>query len=391
MPTDSTSTILAHVINQVAGELSTHLHSPLLDRSDQTRVAECVSSGYVSSISDHVQEFESHICRITGSRNAVAVINGTAGLCISLIALGLKRGHEVFVPSLSFVATASAVVQAGGIPHFLDVDLKTAMGVNPVAFQQYLEDNFDFVDGTLINTRTGNHVFGLIPVHILGFPCWITELADICANYGLIVVEDAAEALGSKLHGTHVGTCGSAGIFSFNGNKIITTGGGGVIVTDNDHVAAKIRHLSTTAKVLSKVEFDHDAIGYNLRLPGLNAALGCSQAEKFPQILSMKRDIYQRYEELLSNEPNIKLLAPASFIETNYWLISVLLIGNEVEDSFEIAGQLIDLGIGVRPLWNLLPELAPYKRFPSQTLAEVKQFHRKILCLPSSPAICAKV
>lgn len=391
MPTNSTSTILAHAINQVAGHLSTHLHSPLLDRSDQTRVAQCVESGFVSSISDQVQEFESYICRITGSGNAVAVVNGTAGLCISLIALGLRRGQEVFVPSLSFVATASAVVQAGGIPHFLDVAFKTAMGVNPAAFQQYLADNFDFVDGKLINTRTGNDVFGVIPVHILGFPCWISELADICASYGLIIVEDAAEALGSKLHGTHVGTFGSVGVFSFNGNKIITTGGGGVIVTDNDDLASKIRHLSTTAKVLSKVEFDHDAIGYNLRLPGLNAALGCSQAEKFPQILLMKHDIHKRYKEMLSNEPNIKLLEPGPFVETNYWLVSVLLTGDEVEDSFEIAGQLIDSGIGVRPLWNLLPDLAPYKRFPSQTLVEVKQFHRKILCLPSSPAICAKV
>jgi len=308
-------------------------------------------------------------------------------LHISLILAGVKKDSEVLVPGLTFVATANAVSYAGAIPHFVDSEEET-FGICPPKLDSYLSDTCDIQNNGCLNKITGRQITAIIPVHIFGHPCKIEEILEVAKKYKIKVVEDAAESLGSFYKSKHTGTFGKLGTISFNGNKIITTGGGGMIITDDKQLAHQAKHLTTTAKVPHKWEYVHDQVGYNYRMANLNAAFGCAQLKQLPKFLQSKRDLYKRYCEKLSGLDGIRLLEEPCECSSNYWLQTIVLDDPDVELRNMILTGLNDAGLMSRPAWKGLHKLEHFKEFPKMDMLVVNSLEKKIINIPSSSFLC---
>jgi len=308
-------------------------------------------------------------------------------LHISLILAGVKKDSEVLVPGLTFVATANAVSYAGAIPHFVDSEEET-FGICPLELDSYLSDTCDIQNNGCLNKITGRQITAIIPVHIFGHPCKIEEILEVAKKYKIEVVEDAAESLGSFYKSKHTGTFGKLGTISFNGNKIITTGGGGMIITDDKQLAHQAKHLTTTAKVPHKWEYVHDQVGYNYRMANLNAAFGCAQLKQLPKFLQSKRDLHKRYCEKLSGLDGIRLLEEPCECSSNYWLQTIVLDDPDVELRNMILAGLNDAGLMSRPAWKGLHKLEHFKECPKMDMLVVNSLEKKIINIPSSSFLC---
>jgi perosamine synthetase len=315
------------------------------------------------------------------------VVNGTAALHISLILAGVKKDSEVLVPGLTFAATANAVCYTGAIPHFVDSEDET-FGICPLKLDNYLSDICDIQNDVCINKQTGRPIIAIVPVHIFGHPCKIEEILEVAKKYKIEVVEDAAESLGSFYKGKQTGTFGKLGTISFNGNKIITTGGGGMIITDDEELAQQAKHLTTTAKVQHKWEYVHDQIGYNYRMPNLNAAFGCAQLQRLPEFLQSKRDLFEKYCELLSGLGSIRLLNEPIECSSNYWLQTIVL--DEPDEGLRdmILTGLNDAGLMSRPAWTGLHKLEHFKDCLNMDMSVVNSLEKRIINIPSSSFLC---
>lgn len=368
------------------GKKKAVLHQPLFSGNEQKYVKECIESTFVSSVGNYVNRFETEISNYTGAKHAVAVVNGTAALQIALLLAGVKPTDEVMIPTLTFVATANAVRYCKAEPHFVDCELST-LGMDPKALRTHLEETTEQRSGYCINRNTGNTISAMIPVHIFGHPCDLEGLSAVAKDYNIILIEDAAESFGSTYHGKHTGTIGSLGTLSFNGNKTITSGGGGAILMNDPELAKRAKHLTTTAKLPHSWEYDHDEVGFNYRMPNINAALGCAQLEQLPEFLASKRKLYERYKEIFQNISNIKLFSEPDGSKSNYWLQTLLLDESVTKKRDEILNASNNVGLMVRPVWNLLHKLIPYKNCPISKLSVAESLERRIINLPSSAGL----
>jgi len=373
-------TELITAIQSVVGSEPVNLHEPSFEGKESDYLQDCVNSGYVSTIGEYVNRFEHLLAEYTGAKHAIAVVNGTSALHIALILSGVKPGDEVLVPALTFVATANAVRYCNAIPHFVDSNEKN-LGVDVDALRLYLSKNTISRQGLCINKNTGRVIRAVVPMHTFGHPVDMIEMVDTAAEFGIEVVEDAAEALGTLYHGKHAGTFGRLGIFSFNGNKIITTGGGGAIVTNDSYLASRARHLTTTAKISHGWEFVHDEIGYNYRLPNLNAALGCAQIETIEEKVLRKRRLHESYKIAFDQVKGVSIFDEPSHARSNYWLNA--LITSEKTQS-KIIEETNKIGIKTRPPWTLLSELKIFSNSPRMEIRTSRKLANSIVNLPSS-------
>lgn len=371
-------------LRSVIGPGPAALHEPRFTGNEWVYLKQCLDSTYVSSVGEFVGRFERELAAYTGARHAVAVVNGTAALHVALRLAGVQQGDEVLVPALTFVATANAVTYCGAMPHFVDSEERT-LGIDPGALREYLQGMAERRGGACWNRRTGRVIRALVPMHAFGHPADLDGLLAIARDFGVTLVEDAAESLGSFYHGRHTGTFGRMGTLSFNGNKTITTGGGGAVITSDAEVAARARHLTTTAKVPHRWEFVHDDIGYNYRMPNINAALGCAQLEKLPEFLGAKRQLFDRYKAALANVPHARLLEEPDGCRSNYWLQTLVLDESAAGERDEILLATNDAGLMTRPIWSLVHRLVPYRSCQRMELPVAESLERRIISLPSSP------
>jgi perosamine synthetase len=370
-------------IRQVTGPVTGGLHEPVFAGNEKKYLAECIDSGFVSSVGPFVTAFEESVRDFVGAQHAIAVVNGTAALHLALLAVGVRPGDEVLVPAMSFVATANAVSHAGAIAHFVDVDAAT-WGIDPVALRSHLAQVGQMKEGRLYNKETGRPIAAVVPMHALGHPVAIAPLLSVAEEFGLVLVEDAAESLGSWVGDRHTGLFGPLGVFSFNGNKTITTGGGGVIVTGDEALAKKLKHLSTTARVPHAYEFDHDAVGYNYRMPNINAALGLAQMEKLPGLIAGQRDLFELYSKAFAGGPFGGVRQEAAGTTSNYWLQAISLPEGMKDSKDELIRGCVDAGVSVRPMWKPLNRLTPYASHPSAATPVTEDLYNRVICLPSS-------
>ena len=363
------------------------LHVPRFAGNESRYTQECIDSTFVSSVGPFVDRFEEELAEVTGAGKVVAVVNGTAALHMALVLSGVEPGDEVLVPALTFVATAAAVRYCGAVPHFVEVE-DTTLGMDPAALREHLRAVAETTtDGSCRNRRTGRRLRAMVPVHVYGQPCRIEELAELAAEYGIALVEDAAEALGSRLHGRHAGTFAPIGTLSFNGNKTLTTGGGGALLLADEATARRARHLTTTAKVPHRWEYDHDELGYNYRMPNLNAALGCAQLEQLPDFLRSKRTLFHRYREALTGVEGVRLLEERPGTESNYWLQTLILDEDRADQREDLLAATNEAGYLTRPAWKLMNHLQPYADCPTAPLPVAESLERRVINLPSSAGL----
>jgi len=373
-------------IRKVVGPGPVALHEPIFDGNEWIYLKECLDSNYVSSVGKFVDQFELSLANYTGAKYAISVVNGTAAIQIALKLAGVNIGEEVLVPALTFVATANAISYLGAIPHFVDSEEST-LGIDVVKLREYLIANTEEQSGLCINKSTKRVIRALVPMHTFGHPSDLEQLLSIARDFNLVLVEDAAESLGSLYKGQHTGTFGLLGTLSFNGNKTITTGGGGAILTNDEAMARRAKHLTTTAKIAHKWEFDHDEIGYNYRMPNINAALGCAQMEKLPEKIKSKRELFKRFKE------EFKLISGASIFEepgncqSNYWLQTLLLEDENLALRDSVLEASNKEGIMTRPAWKLMSNIAPYRNSPAMSLESANSLYRRVINLPSSPVL----
>ena len=360
------------------------LHEPRFVGNEKKYLNDCIDSTFVSSVGKYVDLFEEKFAKTVDSKYAIAMVNGTSALHIALLLAGVKKDNEVLTQALTFVATANAVVYVDAKPIFIDVDVDT-MGMSPASLRDFLEKNCEVVEKSCINKTTKKPIKACVPMHTFGHPCKIDEIEKICDEWNITLVEDAAESLGSFYKNKHTGTFGKLGVFSFNGNKIITSGGGGVIVTDDEDLAKRAKHLSTTAKVPHKYEYEHDELGYNYRMPNLNAALLVAQLEQLDSFVQNKRALGSQYAELFNDDANVDFISEPRDAKSNYWLQAVLVKDKDKRDDF--LEYLNDNGIMSRPIWKLLSELDMYKEFQNDGLENSKYLQSRVVNIPSSVRI----
>ncbi len=370
-------------VSELVGTTPVPLHAPRFDGNELIYLKECLDTTFVSSVGSFVDRFEEELAAYTGAKYAVAVVNGTAALHIALLVAGVRPGDEVLVPTLTFVATANAVIYSNAIPHFVD-SCETTLGINPVTLRSYLEQNADFKDGYCVNRKTGRIIRAVVPVHTFGHPVEMADLLAVAADFNLVVVEDAAESLGSSYFGRHTGTFGLVGILSFNGNKIITTGGGGALLTNDESLARRIKHLTTTAKIPHRWEFRHDEVGFNYRLPNINAALGCAQLEQLPLFLIEKRRLHERYRKALLDIQGVRLLGESHGSTSNFWLQTLILDEDFAALRDPILAATNSAGLMTRPAWVAMHSLSAYRDCPRMLLPVAESLERRIINLPSS-------
>ena len=367
-----------------------NLHEPVLGTHERKYVNQCLDSGFVSTAGKMVVEFEDKIKKITKSKYAISLINCTEAIKICLIVAGVKKNQEVLVPSLTFVGSVNPIVQIGAVPHFVDSNIND-FGIDLEKLKSYLKKNTFITEQKTINRKTGRVIKAIIPVHVFGHPCQIDEIVKLCKSYKISVIEDAAEALGSKYKKRHVGTFGLAGCISFNGNKIITAGSGGIIITNNKKFAKKAAHLIQTAKKFHPYEYIHDEIGYNLRMTNLNASLGLGQIKNLNKFLSLKRKLYLKYKNNLKDLSELTLFTEKKISKSNYWLQTIILKDKFKKYKNMLIEDLHKKGVGARPAWKLISSLKPYKKFPKMNLAGSKNIYSKVINLPSGPGILLKL
>ncbi len=356
------------------------LHEPRFIGNEKKYLNDCIDSTFVSSIGKYVDTFEKEFAKTVGSKFAVATVNGTAALHISLLLADVKKDEEVITQPLTFIATCNAISYIGAKPIFIDVDLDT-MGLSPKSLKNFLETNCEVVDNKCINKATNRQIKACVPMHTFGHPCKIDEIKEICDSWNITLVEDAAESLGSYYKNKHTGTFGKIGAFSFNGNKIITSGGGGVIVTDDEVLAKRAKHITTTAKIPHPYEYVHDEIGYNYRLPNINAALLVAQLEQLEKFLVSKRELSKIYEEFFSSN-SIKFIKESENSKSNYWLQAVLLDDLKERDEFLVFTN--KNGVMTRPIWRLMNELEMFKDCQKDDLKNAKYLEERVVNIPSS-------
>lgn len=373
-------------IRKVAGEKKLSLHEPIFLGKEYEYLKNCLDTTYVSTIGKYVETFEKSLIDYTGAKSAIGVINGTSGLQIALMLCGVRSGDEVILPALTFVATANAISYNSAVPHFVDCEEKT-LGIDTSKLSKYLSSITIEKNGNFINKYTGRIIRAIIPVHTFGHPVDIDSLIEVSKKFNLKIVEDAAESIGSFYKTKHTGTFGHFGVLSFNGNKTITTGNGGAILTNDLQLAKKAKHLVSTAKVAHKWEYNHDAIGYNFRISNINAALGCAQLEQLEKIISAKRKIYKKYSKQFENISEISLFKEPKNCKSNYWL-QTLILSKKIENKKNfILEETNKNGILTRPSWNLLSELKMYSSCPKMDLSCSRSLVKKIINIPSSPKI----
>lgn len=356
------------------------LHEPRFLGNEKAYLNNCIDSTFVSSVGEYVNRFEMAVAEFTGSRHAIAVVNGTQGLFVGLKASGIDADCDVLTQSLTFVATVNAIHYTGASPVLLDVDHQT-LGLSPDALKQFLYDHTEVSKDRCINKVSGRRVAACMPMHTCGHPCRITEIAEICAENHIELIEDAAESLGSFYADKHTGRFGRIGVLSFNGNKVITTGGGGMVITEDEELAKRLRHLTTTAKVPHQWEFLHDQIGYNFRMPNLNAALGLAQLEQLPYFLGNKRQLANSYQKFFANR-EITFIDEPSGCKSNFWLNTILMPNEKQKINFlEQANQQ---GIGARSLWRPMHLLDMYRHCQRDAQRNAEDIYRRGINLPSS-------
>jgi perosamine synthetase len=373
-PVQSLLGVLQQVVGPAAGTVP--LHEPEFAGNEWAYVKECIDTGWVSSVGKFVDRFEQQLAEVTGAKHAVAVANGTAGLHIALVLAGVQPGDEVIVPALSFVGTANSASHAGAIPHFVDSEAAT-LGLDPQALADHLARIAERRGDALVNRETGRRIAAVVPMHAFGHAVDLDRLLEVCGRYGLPIVEDAAESLGSTWRGRHTGTFGQVGVLSFNGNKTVTTGGGGALLFNDSALARRAKHLTTTAKQPHRWAFMHDEVAWNYRLPNINAALGCAQLEQLPGFLARKRTLARRYEQALAGSPWFRFVAEPEGCESNYWLVALLAAAN-------------DAGYQCRPVWTLLNKLPMYTACPSAPLPVAREIESSLINLPSSPRLAGR-
>ncbi len=365
------------------------LHEPLFEGNEKKYVDECVETGWVSSVGKFVDRIENDLADFTGCGRAVAMVNGTAALQIALKIVGVESDTEVLCPALTFIATANAIVYNGAIPHFVDSEWST-LGMDPDALKIYLNDITELKNGLPYNRLTGRRISAMVPMHTFGHPVRIFELLQLSEQFKIPLVEDAAESLGSYVEGKHSGTFGKVACLSFNGNKTVTTGGGGALLTNDAALGALAKHLTTTAKRPHRWEFYHDMLGYNFRMPNLNAALGCAQLESLPNFLARKRLLAERYSSAFQEfAPEVEFRMEREGTTANYWLNVILLPENQMHQRDKVLAATNDAGLMTRPAWTLMNKLPMYAGAPSMPLTVAEQIEARLINIPSSTSLQA--
>ena len=360
------------------------LHEPKFFGNEKQYLIETINSTFVSSIGNYINNFENAVAKYTGSKYAIAVVNGTAALHTALILAGVKSGDEVITQSLTFVATCNAIRYCNADPIFVDVS-KDTLGLSQQSMQTFLENNCEIRDdGFCWNKKTNKIIRACVPMHTFGFPVELDEINLLCLKYNILLVEDAAESLGSLYKKKHTGTVGKISAISFNGNKIITTGGGGVLLTNDKILADRAKHISTTAKVKHKWTYQHDEIGFNYRLPNINAALGLAQMELLPKILKIKRRIAKDYQEW-GKKNNIEFVKEPKFTRANYWLNTILT--KNLSERNTMLEQTHDNGIATRPIWTPMHKLAINSNSQQTDLSNTEWLNDRLINIPSSAII----
>jgi perosamine synthetase len=362
------------------------LHEPSFKGREEEYVLDCLRTGWVSSVGAYVDRFEIMLSEYTGARHAIATCNGTAALHVALLLADVQPNDEVLIPTLTFVATANAVSYCSAVPHFVD-SAEDTLGIDPVALERYLEIIAERVGDVWINRSTGRRLRAVVPMHTFGHPVNIESLQKVCDRYGLAMVEDAAESLGSTYRGVHTGNFGRVAALSFNGNKIITTGGGGAILTNDPELGRRAKHLTTTARVAHRWELTHDSIGFNYRLPNINAALGCAQMEVLPSFLARKRALAHRYKDAFSSVPVVRFVCEPAETKSNYWLNAILLPESCAGARDFVLQSLNEAGFMARPCWTLMHKLPMYAQCPRAPLPIAEAIERCLLNLPSSATL----
>lgn len=356
------------------------LHRPVFEGNERQYLVDCIDSNFVSSVGARVTEFEQQVATFTGARFAVATVNGTAALHVALELAGVERDDEVITQALTFIATCNALSYTGAHPVFVDVDRDT-MSMSPDALRRFLELHAESREGQLWNKTSGRRIVACVPMHTFGLPGRIEEIAQICEDWGLVLVEDAAESLGSYVGTRHTGTFGQLGTLSFNGNKIITTGGGGMIITNDEELAKRAKHLTTTAKVPHPYEFVHDQVGYNYRLPNLNAALGCAQMERLPEFLDIKGQVAAQYGTFFDSI-GITFARSREGTQANYWLNAIVLDSLDERNAFLTYTN--SKNVMTRPIWRLMTSLEMFKHCQHDGLENSIWLEERVVNLPSS-------
>lgn len=359
------------------------LHAPTFQGNEWKYVKECIDTEWVSSVGKFVDRFEQDISDFTGVKHAIATVNGTAALHMCLHVAGVQAGEEVLTPALTFVATTNAISYCQAVPHFVDSNQQT-LGVDAEKLVDYLADITEMKQGVCYNKHTQRPIRALIVMHVFGHPVELDEILAVCQKYNIILIEDAAEALGSYYKGQHVGHHGLLSTLSFNGNKVITTGGGGAILTNDTKLAKRVKHLTTTAKVPHSWEFNHDEVAYNYRLPNINAALGCAQLEQLESFLIKKRQLAYTYQQAFKNMNGVSCVTEPKNTKSNYWLNALYLDSNDLTLRDKVLKITNEQGIMTRPVWTLQNKLPMYNKMPSMELDVAEHLEKQIINIPSS-------
>jgi|TARA_B100001540_G_scaffold136725_1_gene121542 perosamine synthetase len=380
---------VVNAIRSVLGKGAHQLHEPLLKGKEIIFVSDTIKRNFVSTAGEYVNRFEKAVKKFSKSNHAIAVVNGTQAIFVSLKVLGVRKDDEVLVPALTFVGTVNAISYIGAHPHFIDSSWEN-FGVNCDKLEKYLSKNAQIIGNRCINKSTGNVIKAIVPVHIFGHPCDIEKVIKISKKFKLAVVEDAAEALGSFHKKKHLGTFGDIGCFSFNGNKIITTGGGGMIITNQAKLAKKIKHLTTTAKLKHKWEYIHDEVGYNFRMPSINAALGLAQLLKLRTFLKAKRKLFYKYMKVLKDINGISLFKEPKNAKSNYWLQTLILDKKNSKFKNKILKEFHKKKVFSRPTWQLISDLKPYRNNQKMDLSIARDIYKRSINIPSSQKLIIK-
>lgn len=358
------------------------LHPPIFLGNEKKYLNDCIDTTFVSSVGQYVDQFEQKIAEYTGAAKAVVCVNGTNALHMSLMLSGVKQGDEVITQPLTFIATANAISYCNAYPVFCDVDEET-MGLSPVAVRKWLESHAEIKNNQCFNKNTGRRISAVVPMHTFGHPVKLNELVSLCEEWKLALVEDAAESIGSFYNGKHTGLFGKVAALSFNGNKTITCGGGGMLLFTDEELAAKAKHLTTQAKIPHRWEFKHDEIGYNYRMPNINAALGCAQLENLEKILENKRKTAMAYKEFFAGS-DIKFFDEPADCKSNFWLNAVVLPNKEAQIKF--LEDTNDNHIQTRPIWELMNRLEMFKNCECDDLTNAIRFADTVVNIPSGYA-----
>ncbi len=360
------------------------LHTPYFEVNDYKYLKECVESTFVSSqAGKFIKKFRLKILNITKTKYLVLVNSGSSGIYLGLRSLNIKKNEEVFLPTLNYIANVNAVRSLSAIPHFVDSEFDS-LGIDIKKLKLYLKKNFKIYKEKTINIKSGNIVSCLIATHIFGVSCNMIELSQLCKKYNIRLIEDASEALGSKYNKKHLGTYGDIGILSFNGNKIITTGAGGALMTNNLKIYKNADHLSQNAKITHRWKYEYNDLGYNFKMPNLNAALGLAQIERLKRYITSKKKLFNMYKKIFSNKEMLNFFKPPKNLSWNYWLNAIFLKSESIKIRNEIISKLNKNGINARPIWQLNHKINIYKNYPKMNLSNAEKLEKKIINLPSS-------